>query len=189
MDIQALMKDKKVLYMSIAVVVIVLDVFIGLGMQCRSIFNYYKKCNERKQALVALRADMKKCDGYKKDIAEFNERFGKLAAEVTSEANVPALIDNISNLANDCGVEVTQLKPVSGAASNAIDVKGEKFQEIEFQILAEADFHEVGNFINRLETQKNFFRVVSLEVLTDKNNYLLQGLRLSVKSIVALQKK
>lgn len=188
MNIKLKNKDKQTIFLAAIVIFIVIDLFIIIvGWQCRSLFKYYKAAAEKRQMIAMLENDIKNLNSYRQEISDLETSIRNLELLVTNEANISGLIENISNLANICGVKIIQVKPEvvdEDDKSTGLQIKDNKFGEIEIQLVAKADFHQLGSFISKIESEKNFFKVTSLEIETASENYMIQNIRLSLKSII-----
>lgn len=78
--------------------------------------------------------------------------------EVSNE--LPALLENLSDLARKSGVRITSLKPIDGPPST----QPKLYFSIPVEIHANAGTHELGNFISDLETGPSFFKVADLKI-------------------------
>lgn len=183
-------RDKQIIYLAIFIIVVIADVFLILGWQLRSLLNYYKIANERKEAITTLKSDILNLDSYKKEVAKLDEKVKSFKLLFTDEEDVSGLIENISGLANSSSVKIIQIKPVKESSdSAAVKAKDNKFTEIGIQIAAKADFHQMGNFISKIESSKSFLKVSSLEIETDSKDYYAQNIRLSLASFVNTKDK
>lgn len=178
-------KDKQIVGLTIFTIFIVGDLVFGLGWQYRSLSKYNRKVNIKKQAIGALENDIRNLDRYKQEINDLDEKINNFEFLVKDEKEVANLIENISNLADNSGVKIKQIKPLIGRSNlKTVEVKDGKFSEVEIQILGESDFHQLGSFVSRIESAKTFFRVSSLEIETDNKNYYIQNIKLSLRTFV-----
>jgi len=180
-------KDKQILTIVIFVIIIVVDLVFILGWQWRLLSGYFKNAHEKKQAIVALEADVRSVEDYKKEIVNLEEKIAQKKLLIIDEMDVSALIENISNLADKSGVKITQIKPVIHSEPKFVQARDSRFGEIEFQLIAKSDFHQLGNFISKLESAKSFLKLSALEISTDNRNYFVQNIGLSLKSFVNLK--
>ena len=181
-------KDKQIVYSVIFAVIIIMDLIFILGWQWRSLINSYKEASERKQDIVAFESDIRNLEANKKEIIILVEKIKSMELLIIDEIDVSALVENISNLANSSGVKINQIKPViDNNDPKFLQTEDAKFGEIEIQIIAKADFHQLGNFISKIESAKNFLKLFSLEIVTDNRNYFVQNISLSLKSFVNIK--
>lgn len=178
-------KDKKIVYATLFIVFIVVDVAMILGWQYRLFSQHSETLTRKKQSIDNLDRDAKNLDRIRKEAEDLDKNIGDLRLYIMEEKNISYLIEDISNLGNDSGVKITQIKPVlDGSGFQTVDAKDYKFREIEIQIVAKSSFHQLGNFISKIESAKSFFKVVSLDINLDDKNYNIQNIRLSLRTFI-----
>ena len=181
-------KDKQIAILVAFFIIVTLDLIFILGWQWRSLSNKYKNASQKKQAIIALEADLRNLEGYKTEIAALDDKIVNLRLAIIDEVDISALIENISNLADSCGVKITQIKPVLDVNNpKFVQVRDSKFGEIEIQIIAKSDFHQLGSFINKFETNKYYLKLFSLDITTESKNYFVQNIALALKSFVNIK--
>lgn len=181
-------KDKQIIFLAVFAIIIIVDLIFILGWQWRLLSGYYKSANEKKQAIAALEKDVRNLDVYKKEIVDLDKKITDKSRSIINEMDVSVLIENISNMADSSGVKITQIKPVIDVSNEKfIQTSDAKFKEMEIQIIAKSDFHQLGNFISRIESARNFLKLFSLEIVTDSRNYFVQNIALSLKTVVNLK--
>lgn len=180
-------KDRQVIYIAIIVIIIVVDVIFILGWQFHSLFKNIKMTADKRQAIITLENDIRNLDKLKQEIIDLEKKINNLELMIAKEQDVSVLMEDISNLADKTGVKVIQIKPaIDEDSSSIVSAKDARFQEVEIKIIATAGFHQLGNFINKIETADKFFKLSSLEIETDNKDYFLQSIRLSLVSILSL---
>ena len=181
-------KDKQIVYIAIFIIILVIDFFLILGWQFRLLLRNFKMANEKRQAIVALENDTKNMDKYKQETADLDKKIKDLELMVTKEQDIQFLIEDISVLASKSNIKIMQIKPIIDEDKlNIVSSKDGKFSEVEIKISATAGFHQLGNFINNIESANKFFKLSSLEIETDNKDYLVQNIRLSLISILDLK--
>lgn len=178
-------REKQIIYLAIFIVIVIADVFFILGWQFKLFFNYYKTTNLRKKAITTLKSDIINLDGYKREIAKLDEKTKDFNLLIADEKDISILIENVSNLANSSSVKIIQIRPVKDKSEKStIKAKNSSFSQIVIQISARCDFHQLGNFMSKIETAKNFLKPASLEIQTDGKDYFVQNVKLSLISFV-----
>lgn len=178
-------KDKQIVFIALFIVFILGDIVMVLGWQYRLFSQNRQTLINKKRTMSNLESDIKNLEKTKKESGVLDNKVSDFSLSVVDEKNISALIENISNLAVENDVKITQIKPVTdGPNFNVVELKDGKFKEIEIQITGKAAFHKLGNFINRIETSQNFFKVVSLDIEVDVKDQESQNIRLSLRTFV-----
>ncbi len=183
-------KDKQIIYLVLFTIIIVIDLMVILGWQLRLLFKYFNTSNERKQSIELLESDIRNLDKYKLEITDLDKKVNNLKLLVSEEEDISALIENISHLADSSDIKITQIKPeMDMDEKKFVGTKEDKFSQIEIQIVAKSDFHQLGSFVSKIESAKNFLKFTSLELETDNRNYFIQNVNLSLISYVRIKKE
>lgn len=81
-------------------------------------------------------------------------------AAFISPNQLPALLENLSKLAQDSGVKILSLKPIEIFEKSA----SKRYGRVPIKISAIAGSYELGAFLARLESGPTFFRVTDIRV-------------------------
>jgi len=185
MNIAIKEKDKKIVFVTLFVIFIVLDMAMLLGWQYRLFSKNSETLTKKKQAMANMERDISNLDRIKKEAGDIEKKTGDLCLSIKEGENVSALIEDISKLANNSGVKITQIKPVMDDVNFAtVDIKDVRLHEIEIQIVGQSGFHQLGDFISKVESAENFFRVVSLSIDPNDKDYNVQNIKLSLRTYI-----
>lgn len=101
----------------------------------------------------------------------FAKQAGYLEKRLPSQDQVSSLLEDFSNVAESSGVKILRIKPLEEPAplSKQKPVNN-SYAEFPILIEARAGYHQLGAFVNKLETMDRFIRVTDLDVAgTDKD--------------------
>jgi Tfp pilus assembly protein PilO len=178
-------KDKQIALIILFAIIIAVDLAIVLGWQYRLFSKNNETLVNKKKMLNSLENDLKNLDKTTQEIGDMDAKINMFYSSMVEEKNISTLIEDISNLANLSGVKITQIRPITDNINfEIIEAKDSKFNEIEIQIVGKANFHQFGNFINRIESAKTFYKVDSFEIEADAKDYNVQNIRLSLRTYV-----
>ncbi|MDD5006067.1 MAG: type 4a pilus biogenesis protein PilO [Candidatus Omnitrophica bacterium] len=178
-------KNKQIILLVILAIIVVADLAIIGGWQYNLLSRYSRDVSSKEKSIAALERDIRNLDKNKQEMAELDEKNNNFKIMIVDEKDIAVLIEKISNLADDSGVKIIQIKPLMDNSDlNIIEAKDSKFREIEIQIVGKADFHQLGNFVSSLESASNFFKVSSLDIESQDKDYLVQNIRLSLTTFV-----
>ena len=108
-----------------------------------------------------------------KQWSEAKDMLGEKEKSLIAPGELPALLENLSKLAQDSEVKILSLKPVEIPEA----AKENHYREIPIQMNAVAGTHSLGQFLARLESGATFFRVKNLKITagpTESNRQLLE---------------
>ena len=91
---------------------------------------------------------------------------------LSREKEIPLLLENLSNIARSSGVKIQSITPLSRsqAYKNDNHDKGETvYQEVPIAITAASGYHELGDFVSTLESDKRFMQVSDIKVKASRS--------------------
>lgn len=93
------------------------------------------------------------------------------------EREIPKLLDNLSGIAAKSGVKIVGIKPIS-AKSHSADASENIYQKIPIEVIAHSGYHQLGEFINKLETGDRFIMISDIEIKTNSANIKRHDIKL-----------
>ena len=101
-------KNKQLVVIVGIIIVFLIDLFVILPWQIRSLVNLFKITKEKKEALLQLEVDTKSLEPYKKQVLDLEANERGLNASIKNEDEVLFLIENISSIAKEMGIKVVE---------------------------------------------------------------------------------
>lgn len=162
-------QNRKVLIIGAGVIILLLlDLFlVFLPLVKKSfdlksqIVSVKKNISTLNQQIVSLDATKKRLEILKNDQIMYETKFPK-------EEEVPALLGRLSTIAGKLGVEIIAVKPVKIELRGGADETVGLFHEVPIEISAKAGYHQIGQFINKLETLDKFIKIQDVEITPDR---------------------
>jgi len=111
------------------------------------------------------------------------------AKKIISEDQVPALLNEISEIANKNQIRINQIKPAK-ATKDTRSLKSakvtavSKFGGYTITLDLSSDYHHLGSFINDLENAETFLSVEDLKIVPNVSDYFRQNIKLVLKTYV-----
>lgn len=90
-------------------------------------------------------------------------KLGGLETSLVGTDQVPELLENLSKVARASNVKITSLSPVEATARKS----GKTYSAVPIQILATAGTHELGRFLDTLESGDILMKVTNLKITAD----------------------
>jgi len=138
---------------------------------------YKKQVNDLDSLKQKKEEEIKKC-GVLENISNLEKKINSYKNTIPAkDANL--VINAISNIARDSGVKILSIKPVA-------EQRQPDYINIPFDLtVSAANYHIIGELINRLETYQDIYKVDSLEIRSDeKTNELTANLRVSAIGLI-----
>jgi len=174
-DLAGLKEDRKTLAL-VGIIVstfVVLDLVAVIRPQVRALSKLNSRVRRLKLDIINARKDIAALKEYKANITAQKKRSGELTQRIVAEEDISALLEEISKIAGETNLKILQIKPVKNERKEAL-VKTPllKIFDLKIEISANAGFHELGRFINRIENSDIFMKVESLSINHRRDDYL-----------------
>lgn len=134
------------------------------------------KLRSRRAEIQAVRTDLPLEDKLKEKNRLAAKRLKAYESRLSREKEIPALLENLSKLARDSRVKILGITPLQKVPAS----KGRIYQEVPISINAQSGYHELGNFINKLENDERFMQISNLSVRANRNNAKWHNIRFVV---------
>ena len=139
-----------------------------------------KSISQNMPQLYALRDEAKTLREDQKNKAVTHQKWETSTVEIgerqkvlVASNEVPQLLENLSQQANDSHLKITSLKPVD----SSIVSETKSYASVPIHISALAGTHEFGAFLGRLESGNTFFRVKDIKIASnpaDEKRHLVE---------------
>ncbi|MFC1658589.1 type 4a pilus biogenesis protein PilO [Candidatus Omnitrophota bacterium] len=188
MNVQGLLnkitQDKKILAASILAIlaILYLDFSFALQPQMRALKAINPKILTVKKELAQLNADSIRMQRHTRGSAPIKLK------EMVHNGQTPLVIEEISRMANQQGVEILQIKPGrqvkrSASAKNTVQLDGYALTMID--LVVSAPYHQLGKFLSELENYNVFLEVGELNIERDEDEALQHEIKLQLKTYVS----
>jgi Tfp pilus assembly protein PilO len=178
--------NKKILLVIIGCLFIIyLDYAFVIRLQFKAIKDLNPKITKLKKDLSELSSKLGGVQDLKtSQIAASQKLFAK-TKKIIFEAEIPSLLQLVSELANKNDVKITQMKPVKELPGKQ-DKSSQKvkFTPLLVSLELTCDYHDLGYFINALENAQTFIAVQEMKILSGEKDYLKQKVILVLRTYV-----
>lgn len=152
-------REKKLILAFAAAILIVIDYFVLLHPTIDTFMRVSPALSEARVRLDGLRDDRKNAELIERKWTQMRERLDTTEKRFIAPGEIPRLLENLSQLAQESNVKILTLRPVDVA-----DPEPGPYVKIPIRISALAGTHELGAFLARLEGAQTFFRVTDLKI-------------------------
>jgi len=123
-------------------------------------FRVVKERVKAGEALIANTAELtRQHDNFKKQA-------GYLEKRLPSQDQISSLLEDFSDVAESSDVNILKIKPLEEAAPlSKQKVVNNAYTEFPILIEARAGYHQLGTFVNKLETMDRFIKIIDMDVL------------------------
>ena len=177
-------KQKKILIVIFCVLIIYVDTNYILKSQTAGIKSTDQKIAKLKTDLANLQRSLEDMRVAKSKQGTSTKKAAVRSAKILSEGQVSGLLQDISSQANKFDIQIGQIRPVREAANAKNALAGDKFITILINLDLTCSYHNLGKFINELESMPVFLSVQELKISTQLPDYMKQNVGLILKTYV-----
>ncbi len=145
--------------------------------------------NARESALklniANMQNELKIIDDYKKKLDNLKTESRDLKKRLSNSKELPNLISEFSKIAKDLDVKLVSIKPIARPSNPLVqeDTQPKKpYISIPIEIEATSGFHEMGAFINELESLNIFIKLIGLDMESDEDSLFMHKIRLTLNT-------
>ncbi|MBL7069101.1 MAG: type 4a pilus biogenesis protein PilO [Candidatus Omnitrophica bacterium] len=122
-------------------------------------------------------------DGQNKKLLLMMDEYQKIFPR---QQEIQKILEDLSNIANESDVKIVGIRPFSekGIGTKIVDI----YKEIPVEIVARSGYHELGEFLQRLETGGRFIIVKDFKIDSNPHNVKKQNTRLIASTYVSITK-
>ncbi len=103
--------------------------------------------------------------GIKKQHENFAKQAEYLEKRLPSQDQISSLLEDFSNVAESSGVKILKIKPLEApVAVSKQKVANNAYTEFPILIEARAGYHQLGDFVNRVENMDRFIKIMDMDV-------------------------
>ncbi len=173
-------KQKKVLIVIFAVFIAYADTNYILKAQLAGLKSLTPQISSLENDLKNLNRDLENMRAAKGNPALEAGKAVNKPAKLITESRVSGLLQDISSAANKFDVKIIQIRPSRETGKSVIP--GDKFTAILINLDLISDYHNLGKFINNLESSPVFMGVAELKISTRMPDYLKQKVSLVIRT-------
>ena len=170
-------KNKIILILAVAAVIVVLDVAFIIGAQFKAIKNISLKVAQLNKDANTLNGDL-----IAMKQGQAKPKITHKVKKIISESDLPSLVQDIDTLAKNNSIKIIQIKPGWGAGDKSGPVGD--FSQVSILLDLNCAYQHLGSFVNDLENAEKFMAVQEMEISPLGNDYLQQKVKLVLKTYV-----
>lgn len=177
-------KQKKVLIVIFFVLIAYVDITYILKAQLAGLNNLNPKIIRLENDLKNLNRGLENMRNSKSKPGLVASVHGLTSSKIISEGQISGLLQDISNEANKLDIKIKQVRPSRETQTIKSVVPGDKFIPLLINLDLICDYHNLGRFINKLESFEVFMGMQEFKISTQLPDYLKQKVTLVIKTYV-----
>lgn len=175
-----------ILFIILSIVIVMLDFSFVFKMQWRNLLGLKPQLVEARKKIKEFSGDVYRADTFKRRLGELEESVTAKKKGIIEEESIPAIMNEISKIADSANLKIMQIKPQKEMRSpeKFTVAKTKEYYILPIYIIAQGPYHALGKFLNSLESSQYFIKVVSLDIVPQAEATLGLDIKLSVNIYV-----
>ncbi len=176
-------RQKNYILIGCVVLIFVFDIFVFMRPQFRALSKTNEKIKSLSQEMKALQSNSQKLEQFKEETEELKTKVSLKSGRIVSKESVPLILEKLSRLANENGIKMDNIKPLSDREKSIVKRKEQEYIALPIQIKAKSGYHNFGKFLSRVEQAEILFRVKEF-TMTAAPELKLHNVELTLEAIV-----
>jgi len=153
------------LIISAALAAAALYLYLVFAPQVAGVFKLTGDTGNMRSDLKSARTVIKGFEKLNTDLKERGQKVESYEKQLPAEQEIPALLENLSNMAKESDIKIVGIVPAMPKVKDDKSVdKNQIYREIPILITAKSGYHELGQFLNKLENADRFMKVVDIDI-------------------------
>ena len=121
---------------------------------------------ELKIAIKSIEDELQRGPKFSERLKVLEAKLGGYEERLSRERQLPVLLENLSRMAEEAHVKILTITPhdTGRKARRGMDEEESVYQEIPIAITAQSGYHELGSFIDRLESGQRYMQVSHVKI-------------------------
>lgn len=176
-------KNLYYLFTGVLFLFFVLDYFILMGPQIRTLTELVPKINVLHENIAHTNADFERIPQYREQIREIRDQVEKAQYKVKAKEEVPIILESLSVLANEYDIKIDQIMPRVEEMELILKNDDREYYSLPIYIEARSAYHDFGKFLNRIEN-KDIYMSMGNFTMSKITNTRENSLRLTLIAVV-----
>ena len=173
--------NKPAVYLAGIALVILLYLGLFLGPGIKGAFRLFSEVSQLRANIVNTQRQWAQIDKTKEKISQLSKRISYYEVKLPSEKEVPAVLGYLSDSARELNVRLIEIKPVEEEDKKQ---KGLSYYSVPILLKAESGYHQLGRFLNRLETADRFMKISDIKIAVGHEKANIHKVQLTVITYV-----
>lgn len=176
-------QQKNYILVGCVILIFILDVLVFMRPQFKAMTKINQKIRGLSRDMKTLKSDAQRIDELKGQLEQLKTEVAQVSGKIFSKESVPLILENLSRLANENGMKIDNIKPLSDQERLVSEKKGRSYLALPIELQAKAGYHNLGKFLNRLERGEIFFKIKDFTV-TPTPDFKTHNVQLTLETIV-----
>ena len=180
-------KEKTLLTVLVMVVIVVFYFHLFLRPAIEKLSTLLPNVSTLRSDLDDARALIEMEPVIEKESEKLQAGFDQYEEIFPSEQEIPKLLESLSNKAGESDVKIIAIKPIANEGFSQ-NKESKIYQEIPIEIVARSGYHQLGRFLQKLESGDRFITIKDLAIRADPRSITIHRVRLIASTYILRNK-
>lgn len=161
-----------ILSILIGVIILVGYFYFFLKPRMRALGQLLPKVASLRQDVELARSDIANIDNFKTEISSLRNELGRYEASLPGKKDIAPILDHLSKIASQTGVKIVGIGELKEVKGKVPELKGvqQTYSEVLIGIDLKSGYHQLGSFINKVESSARLMKLRDIEIKADPRN-------------------
>ena len=166
------------------VIIFLVAYFGAIQFQLATLRSMNPKIGTLAEEIKTAKNNIQRLPQFQMEITKLSEKLNKLKDKIKNKDQVPEILENISRVAGSNNVRIDQLIPNTSVGDPILKNNDGKYYAVPIVVEGLGSYHEVGRFINELETEQMFLQISNFSMGADETDPMRHRIKLTINAIV-----
>lgn len=177
-------KNPYYVVIGIFIALLVVDYFLVLQFQMRSLNSLNPKITSLSQELQSAQNNIQRLPQFQQERDRLKAQLDKTNRKIRTKEEVPVLLENVSLIANRNGVRIEQVRPDRAIDKPILTNEDGQYFSMPVVVEASSGYHHFGSFLNQLETEGDLVTIPEFVITASDKDTQRQRINLTINAIV-----
>lgn len=179
-------KEKEALVLFIIIFAIILIGYYQLLImpKMRALDQLSPKVARLRQDVESAKDSIANIDSFKRELAELSMKVGNYEAKLPTRKETALFLGHLSRIAKESGAKIVEIMELKKAEAGPKGTAKRLYDEVLIDISMRAGYHQLGRFINKVETQAPLMKVHDIQIKADSESPMEHNVKLIVSALI-----
>jgi len=167
----------------VLLVVFILDYLFVMQFQLGTLRSLSPKIKELSEEVKTTKKNIELLPQFRKELTRLSGELGDINRKIRTRQDIPAILEDISRLANKNGVKIQQIMPNTSVEKSLLQNEDGQYFSIPIIMEARSGYHQFGKFLNQLENEDVLLQTRDFTIAASKES-LSHAIKITFDAII-----
>lgn len=168
----------------VLLLVFLADYFLLLRPLLGSLNKLSSQTAELRHNIEDAKTDIARIGQNRDQLEKIRNQVNEVKVKIRSAQEVPLILEDISRIASENGVKIDQLMPLKDQKVLLAKQKDVEYYALPIMVQARSPYHELGRWLAQLESEKVFYGIGNLSIMTNPKDTMRHQVQITLKAAI-----